>query len=105
VTQTILGLPAKTKFGGSRPAGLAVKGTPTISTHHDEGLVNPKVTAFGYPMPDIGKIILKVILDQIKFITKKTIEDQIKKIFFSEKVILILDHLKRLFQKNYLQHF
>jgi hypothetical protein len=51
---------------------------------------------------DLGKIILKVILDQIKIIAKKTIQDQIKKIICFEKVILILDHLKRSFPKNYL---
>jgi hypothetical protein len=35
------------------------------SSHHAEGLVDPKVLAkktdFGYPRADIGKIILKVI--------------------------------------------
>jgi hypothetical protein len=32
--------------------------------------------------PDLGKIILKMILDQIKIIFSKTILDQIKIIFF-----------------------
>jgi hypothetical protein len=52
-------------------------------------------TAYGALTPDIGKIILKMIEDQIKIIVSKVIEDQIK----------IIDHILEKFQQKKLGFF
>jgi hypothetical protein len=49
-----------------------VAGSEDMPYHFKKGSL-PILKRYGMSSSDIGKIILKVILDQIKFIAKKTI--------------------------------